>query len=103
MELAARLIAAPEALEPSPVMMSLPTVLFVLSPSFTAPWLFSLPTEMSPLASVKVLAVEFLTTVREEASTAFSVELFVRVKMVPPVAPLAALPTVMSPRETAAY
>ena len=62
----------------------------------------SLPTEKSPLASVKVLTVEFLTTVREEASTAFSA-LFVRVKVMPPVAPLLSLPTVMSPRETAAY
>ena len=64
----------------------------------------SLPTENLPAPSAKVLVVfEFLTTVREEASTAFSVELFVRVKKVPPVALLAALPTVMSPRETAAY
>ena len=54
------------------------------------------------MASVKVLAFVFLTTVREEASTAFSA-LFVRVKEAPVVAPLAALPTVMSPRETAAY
>ena len=78
-------------------MMSLPTVLLVLSPSFTAPWLVSLPTEKSPFARVKVLT--FLTTLREDASTAF-LAVFVRVKE--PAFVASVLPTVMSPRVTTA-
>ena len=84
-------------------MMSLPTVLVLeelsVAPSVTVPWLVSLPTEKSPLARVKELAFEFLTTVREDASTAF-LAVFVRVKE--PAVFVSVLPTVISPRVTTA-